>query len=287
MFNHTNRLRNVCLAAVPTLVLLVVGSSATATAQVTRQLGARATSVTCVNDVTRDTAALRSAISATAATGTITIAAGTCALNDNVPIHAALTVTGAGPLATFMVQHAASNIFQITKPGVTIENINLDTATFNPGPSALKSPKPAVLFSASSNTTVRNVIAAAGSGFGMRITGPNPCDSYQTKGTVVDNLTISNSGTGGLASLDIDCTDGAQLSNITVHGNYIAIYKDQNLTLNGEVYTPQAKSCQVPWYITGPVHNITIDNVTGGGHGISKGLTDNLGVTNQTQSLGC
>lgn len=244
--------------------------------------------VNCANDTARDTTSLAAAIHATPSGGTVVIAAGTCALTAHLPISTAITITGAGATSTFLVQHASANIFQITAPGVTVENLNLDTATFNPGPGVLKNPKPGTLFSNSSHTTIRNVNSESGSGFGMRITGPNPCDAYPTQGTVVDNVNVTNTGHGGFTALDIDCTNGAVLTNITVHGDYIAFFKDENVTLHGENYTPDAKLCQAPWYITGPSSNITIDAVTSaGGRGISKGPSQNVALTNQTASAGC
>jgi hypothetical protein len=244
--------------------------------------------VSCTNAPTHDTAALLAAINGAATGGTVTIAAGACALNGNLPIRRAVSIDGAGPQATFLVQHARSNIFQITAPGVTVENVNLDTATYNPGPGKPGDPEPAVLFSARSHTTIRNVTAEAGSGYGMRITGPAPCDTHQTIGTVVDTVTITNSGRGGFAALDIDCTNGAQLRNIVIHGDYVALYHDENVSLTNETYTPDAKTCQAPWYVTGPAHNININQVqSSGGHGIIKGPTSNIVLSGQAAIRGC
>jgi hypothetical protein len=265
--------------AAATLLMLAAAPPTTAVAS--------SSTVTCANNLSTDTTTLQNAINKAGNTGTVNIASGTCALSTNLGIHAAMTINGAGANATFLVQHGAKNIIQINVPGVTVENLNLDTGTYNPGPGAKDHPKPAVLFSARNNTTVRNVTALAGSGFGMRISGSQPCSNHSTTGTVVDHLNITNTGTGGFAALDIDCTNGAQLSNITIHGNYIALYQDENVTLTNETYSPQAKPCQVPWYISGPANNITIDQVAGGGHGIVKGTTSNITVTNQTVSSGC
>ena len=243
--------------------------------------------VVCDNNALHDTAALSAAINAAPANGRVYVAAGTCALDAHLPIHRAVTVDGAGRAATFLVQHADANIFQITAPYVTIENLNLNTATYNPGLTSPTTRKPGVLFSNASHTSVLNVTAASGDGFGLRITGPNPCDTYQTQGTVVSNLDITNTGTGGFAALDIDCTNGAVLSNITIHGDYIALFQDENVRLTGEVYTPDAKTCQAPWYITGLAQNITITQVAGGGKGIIKAPISNIVVTAQATLSGC
>lgn len=250
--------------------------------------GGSAAGVSCTNTPTHDTAALLAAITRAPSGGTVHIAAGICALTSNVPVHSSLTIDGAGPLATFLVQHARTNIFQITAPGVTVENVNLNTGTYNRGPGRPGSPVPAVLFSAQSHTTIRNVTAEAGSGYGMRITGSSPCDRYQTTGTVVDTLTISNSGTGGFAALDIDCTNGAQLRNIDVHGNYVALYQDENVSLTNEIYTPNAKPCQAPWYISGPAHNISITQIqSSGGRGIIKGPVSGIAVSGAKARPSC
>ena len=250
--------------------------------------GGSAAGVGCTNTPTHDTAALLAAINGAPSGGTVRIAAGTCALTSNLAVHSSMTIDGAGPLATFLVQHARTNIFQITAPGVTVENVNLNTATYNRGPGRPGSPEPAVLFSAQSQTTIRNVTAEAGSGYGMRITGQSPCDRYHTTGTVVDTVTISNSGRGGFAALDIDCTNGAQLRGIDIHGNYVALYQDENVSLSGENYTPDAKPCQAPWYISGPAHNISIAQIqSAGGRGIIKGPVSGIAISGVTARLGC
>lgn len=217
------------------------------------------TVVVCTNNTAHDTPALETAVKAG---GIVTVAAGTCALSNHVAVAKSTTITGAGAAATFLVQHSDINIFQITAPGVTVENMNLDTRTYN---TASPSPQPSVLFSAKSNTSVINVTAEAGNGFGMRISGPSPCTTFQTTGTVVQNLNITSSGTGGFASLDIDCTNGVALSNITIHGNYVALYQDENGRLTNETYTPAAKPCQFAVYVTGYAANLAISGVSGGG----------------------
>lgn len=281
MFNRTHRLiAFAALAVLPVLGLAAIAGPAASASGST-------VTASCSNNTATDTQTLLSAIGRAPANGTVAIAAGTCALTAHLPVHNALTVTGAGANATFLVQHSAVGIFQITAPGVTVENLNLNTATYNPGPPVLKAPKPAVLFSNASHTSVINVNAEAGSGFGMRISGPNPCSNYGTSGTVVQNVNITHTGRGGFASLDIDCTNGATLSNLNIRGDYIALFQDENVSLNGETYTPDAKPCQAPWYITGPATHITINAVTGGGHGIAKGVFSTVVITNQAFVPGC
>ena len=147
-----------------------------------RDHGGSAAGVSCTNSPSHDTAALLAAINRAPSGGTVHIAAGTCALTSNLPVHSSMTIDGAGRLATFLVQHARTNIFQITAPGVPVENVNLNTATYNRGSGRPGSPEPAVLFSAQSHTMIRDVSAEAGSGYGMRITGSSPCDGYHTTG---------------------------------------------------------------------------------------------------------
>ncbi len=245
--------------------------------------------MSCVNNTGHDTAALLNAIAHAPANAVITIGAGTCALDANLPLRNPVTIDGAGAQRTFLVQHAVDNIFLVASPYVTVENVNLDTATANPGVFAQGTGgSPSVLYSAQSHTSVLNVIAETGNGFGMRITGPNPCSTYQTTGTVVSNLTISNRGNGGRAALDIDCTNGARLSNIIIPiGNYIALYQDENVSLTNEHYTPFSTPCHEPWYVTGPARNITITNVWGGGRGVIAAPTSNVVLSNQVLAPGC
>lgn len=245
--------------------------------------------VSCTNAPTHDTAALLAAINGAASGGTVNIAAGTCALNANLPIRRAVSIDGAGPLATFLVQHARSNIFEITADGVTVENVNVNTATYNPGvPPIAKNPAPGTIFDTGNNQTLLNVSSEAGTGFGMRFTGPNPCDTYQRHGLSISNVSSTNTGVGGFTALDVDCHNGATLSNVTIHGDYVAIYQDENVRLTNETYTPDAKTCQAPWYITGPAHNITIDHVqSSGGHGIIKGPTSKIVISREAAIRSC
>lgn len=246
--------------------------------------------VTCTNSTTADTSALQAAVkSAESDAGTVSIAPGTCALDDHLLATAPVTITGAAPTTTSLVQHAHIDIFGISGDNVTVENLHLDTATYNTTAPVSKNPNPPVLYSNGNNTTVRNVVAEAGSGFGLRITGPNPCYEHDRGGAVVSNVTMSNSGTGGFASIDIDCQSHAAISNITVHGGIVALYRDSNVSLEGEHYTPgpTGKACQPPWFITsdanGPSQNITIADVTSsGGRGVVRGSVPNLVIRNQT-----
>jgi hypothetical protein len=281
MFKHIYRTAAISLAASTIVLSLTVSAT---------RVSAQSTFVRCTNNVATDTTSLQSAIYA--ATGsTVTIAAGTCALTNHLRITHPVTITGAGAQATFLVQHAPINIMEISSPWVTVENLNLDTAAYNPGLTAngpgIKA-KPGVLYSAQSHTSVINVTAEAGSGFGMRITGSSPCQAFPTVGTVVQNLNITNTGVYGFASLDIDCTNGASLSNITVHGDYIAMFKDENVTLNGESYTGGARVCQNPVYITGSSANITLSGIHGGGRVMQRsGTLTNISVLSDIHSAGC
>jgi hypothetical protein len=131
------------------------------------------------------------------------------------------------------------------------------------------------------------------SGFGMRFTGPNSFTTFQNYGTVIENVNSTNTGGGGFTALDIDCTNGAKLSNITIHGDYIAFYMDENVTLTGEVSSPSAQNqaCTAPYYVTGPSSNIHITDVLShGGHGISHntlhGSVAGLVLSNNTLASG-
>jgi hypothetical protein len=240
---------------------------------------------------TNDTPAIQAAVNAAGrlAGGVVMIPAGVCVLQGNIHLNTphGVTVEGAGAIRTFLVQHSAENIFQITSPGNTVEAMNLNTYSFNPGLIPIrKSPVPSVLFSNASNTTVANITAETGSGFGMRLTGPNPCYAFPITGSVVSNVVVVNHGIGGFAAVDIDCQNGARLSNITIHGGILALFNDTNTILNHEVYFG-VNRCQPAWFVTGPASNILIENIVtyagagvihGSGHGGATGIT----VVNQT-----
>ncbi len=216
------------------------------------------------------TALIETAIQTCAGGGTVRLESGTYAISSRLAVKAQETITGAGATQTFIVQHSRQNIFQITAPGVTIENVNLNTATYNASAPVLKNPDPGVLFSNASHTSIINVVGESGSGFGMRVTGPNPCDRFSTVDTVVTNVSMTTTGKGGFASVDIDCTNGARLSGITIHGGILAMFKDEHVTLMGESFTPGPDNgqCEPAVYITGPANTITISDVTSSGAGV-------------------
>jgi hypothetical protein len=269
--------------AAPPPVAAAPGAPAANTSAAQRQAGRSGGSQSAIpcDGHTDATAALQAAVDAG---GTVNVPAGTCVLTNHIAVHGAVTISGAGSAATFLVQHSSTNIFQVTADNVTVQNLNLDTATFNPGAAILKHPKPAVLFSNANNTHLFNVTAEAGSGFGMRFTGPSPCSSYQRGGTVLSNINVTTTGTGGFAAVDIDCQNHATATGITIHGGILALFNDENTTLNGETFTPGpfAKQCAPPWFITGPATYITVENVMShGGPGVIRGTTSNLTILTQ------
>jgi hypothetical protein len=237
--------------------------------------------------VARASAATIQAAVNSCADGTVDLAAGFYALTDHVVVSSSEVITGAGPTLTFLVQHARMNIFRISAPGVTVESMNLNTATFNPGrPPILKNPVPGVLFSAQSHTAIINVTAEVGTGFGMRITGRSPCPSFGTTGTIVSNVNVTNSGTGGFTALDVDCTNGATITNVVIHGDYLALYQDENVVVNGLTVTPgpYEQRCGAPVYVTGPSNHILLENVLSHGGRIITHATRNGEVTALTET---
>lgn len=128
----------------------------------------------------------------------------------------------------------------------------------------------------------------------MRIVGPQPCYTRVNGGAVVSNVSITSTGTGGFAALDISCQSHASVSGVKVNGGVIAIYRDSNLTLTGEQCTPgpSAKRCAPPWAITsdalGPSQNITISRVaSASGSGTVRGNVLGLSITTQTIGQNC
>ena len=198
--------------------------------------------------------------------------------------------SSAGQNRTFLVQHARINIFQITAAHVTVEDMDLDTATYNPGvPPIVGNPSPGVLFSDASYTSVIDVTAEAGTGYGMRIAGPSSCSSDVNTGAVVSGVTMTTTGTGGFSSIDVDCQQSAALTNLLVHGGSVTPYQDANLTLNGLVYIrgPYAETCEPAWEVTGPTVSILISNViTAAGYGREIASPSGVVVTNEALAPG-
>jgi hypothetical protein len=206
---------------------------------------------------------------------TVSLAAGTYALTAHIVLSRGVTISGAGPTLTFLVQHAAVNIFQVTAPGVTIENMNVNTATFNPGvPPVQKSPVPGTIFSAQNNTHILNLDSESGTGFGFRLTGPNPCQDHKVSGDEIENVSSTNTGGGGFTAMDFDCMSNGLIENVVIHGDYIALYESSGVTVNGEVSTPGPFNgkCTAPVFVSGPADNDTLENITSnGGKVIAKG----------------
>ena len=228
--------------------------------------------------------------------GEVLLPAGTFALlsggNIAVTGPAGPLIKGAGPDATFLVQHGRKDIFDIRADGTTVEDVNLDTATYNPGvPPQAKNPVPLVLFANASHITVYNIKGEAGTGFGLRVIGPNPCQNYTRGFNTVANVDMTTTGKGGFAAVDIDCQHDTRVANITIHGGILALFRDTRTTLDGEQYSPGpfAERCEAPWFITGPASDVTVTNVVSqGGRGIIHGTTSNITVTNQTvNTAGC
>ena len=219
---------------------------------------------------------------------TTTLAAGTYALTNHIVLsHANETISGAGPTLTHLIQHSRTNVFQITAPGVTVENLDMDTFQFWPGLKPVrKDPVPGTLFSAQSRTSVINVSSESGSGFGFRLTGPNPCSNHLVSGDVASNDTVTNTGTGGFDSIDMDCLSSGSAINDTIHGNYVGLYESSGVTVSGLTVTPGPfeNKCGAPLYVTGPANGDSATNVHSNGGKIITHSTRFGAVTNFTQS---
>jgi hypothetical protein len=106
------------------------------------------------------------------------------------------------------------------------------------------------------------------------VTGPNPCYTFQTTGTVIEGVDMTTSGTGGFAAIDVDCTNGATLSDLVVSGGIVALFNDENVAFSGLTFTRGEANirCEPAVFVTGPANHITasgiftnsaIDRITG------------------------
>jgi hypothetical protein len=185
----------------------------------------------CHNNPAQDTAALRATLAAAPPNGTVTVAAGTCALSANLPVHNAVTINGAGPGCDLSCPACGGQHLSDHGSAGDRRERQPRYGHLQPWTRTAREPKAGGPVQQPQQHHDPERHGQAGSGFGMRITGRTPCASYSTAGIVVDSLSITNTGAGGFSSLDIDCTNGAQLSNISIHGNYLALYQDENVTL--------------------------------------------------------
>jgi hypothetical protein len=268
--------------------------------------------VTCANNLATDIVTLQAGVDADYY-GVLTIAAGTCQLAGGTPltVRKPEIIDGAGQNATFLVQalkQPGINVRSSANP-FTLENIHLDSATNNPGIYGLGqacddtgkgqvlAATPGVLYSAADNTTLYKVTALSGCAFGIRIVGQpgQPCTAQTTHGTHVDHVTvIAPKSAGGFTPLDIDCTNGGSVSNVTIVGNFLALYYDANVTLTGETYRHGlvAKLCQQPFSVSAPSDHVAINTVVsdagpGTFHTANGAQNLNDTVTNDTYNLAC
>lgn len=212
-------------------------------------------------------------------------------------INAPVRIVGSGAnTTTIQTQVGAKDatyspvMFEIVPSGsgTSITNLTLDAATYDGGTAILDY---------GNNTTLSNLIVLAptstatynNDAFGVRVIAVCKASDASTiyrSNNVVDNVLISGNGSGGTTELDISCQHNAQVSNVTITGNGLDIYYDQNSTFSNLNIT--ATGHNFTWVITAS-QNIVLDNLTlVGNSGViepdSKDVTQNVTVTNENDS---
>lgn len=238
------------------------------------------------------TVGIRSAIAAAEATpgiSTVYFPAGTYLLNDNDGAAVDFKITGpntvdvlgAGRLRTKIVEKVGTVAYPgISNPktvfvfeqtaGNIFSGLTVDAQTYNAG-------DPVQDYG--NDTTIEHATflgAHNANAFALRVTAVcNHQDGVHHSGNLVHDVILSGEGIGGNADLDFSCQWNGRVSNITDTGWGMAIYIDQNVTVNNYAFTPGTFEKSAPgWYVTDSDY-ITLNNfVTSGLGGIIKNPTD-------------
>ena len=241
--------------------------------------------------------AIRSAIAAAEATpgiSTVDFPAGTYLLNDNDGAAVdfkiigpnTVDVLGAGRLHTKIVEKVGTVAYPgISNPktvfafeqttGNVFAGLTVDTQTYNAG-------DPVHDFG--NDTTIEHATflgAHNANAFALRVTAVcndqpgSPEYGVHRSGNLVHDIILSGEGTGGNADLDFSCQWNGRVSNITDTGWGIAIYIDQNVTVDNYAFTPGIYEKSPPaWYVTDSDYISLNTFVTSGLGGIIKNPTD-------------
>ncbi len=256
------------------------------------------------------TSAVRAAIAACAASSgpnTVYFPAGTYAIADTGSGNPTLQVSGPNPVilngagrdSTRLVEHVGTantatcpgggnlpgpgcpvkSLLGVSVDGSTVENLTLDTATYNAGTS---------LGSTANNGTFRHLRVLHGSvasGY-FPIYFPGPAGAsratplYNT-GNIVDDLVLVDSICDDSFSFSFQAN--ATISNVQHTGSRLALYIDRAVTVTNYSYTPGSQTCggsKQGFYITAPSSNITITGFTSSGAGgvIGPGSSPNSNI---------
>ena len=228
--------------------------------------------VACTVTVTQYGASTRSANNAPAfqsaidagAGGTVCVPPGTWDFETQVIIYSAEVFTGAGTGKTTLMQTVADhNLLQVKGDSTIVQDLTLDTQTYNGGiPFA----------SGASHVTLRNAHVLSGNQpghFAVYFAGPSGATAaaprYST-GNTIDNVAIN----------DKICDDGLSWSfqqdgairNVSELGSRLALYIDSSTTVDNYSYTPgPCTQADNGFWITPPSENITITNFVSSGEG--------------------
>jgi hypothetical protein len=205
--------------------------------------------------------------------GSVSLSAGTCSVTQVKMKTANTTLSGAGATTTTLSELYIMGI----KGGYDIlANLTLKVGS---GPEA-------AIWSSVSHTTIEHVAVIANGGskqYGVRLIGPNPCASYPTHDTVVNDVTITSQGTGGFASLDLSCTNGIDVTGLRIqHGGIVAVYRDEHVVIDTMSFQGDSRPCQHAIEITGSANDISISNLTSVNGGIL--IEPNTGVSNVSEN---
>ncbi len=198
-----------------------------------------------------------------------------------------LTMLGDGSGKTSLVLDKVGLDGSGKRPGIigspqndylTVTGMTLDTRTNNNTfPFISKDPDPSCLHTTGSHCRFDDLVARAGTGFCVRLTGSSPCESFPTGDNVFQNSTCdSESYGGGFCALDIDCQGHfgpalwTYVTNVVCIG-FLSMFYDSYVHVDGFTFTPSVNQpacapCSIISTTTkGPSHDIPYANVKSNG----------------------
>ncbi|MHB8262274.1 MAG: glycosyl hydrolase family 28-related protein [Acidimicrobiales bacterium] len=246
-----------------TSLLLPHGTTATVppTGRATSSCTVSVTAYGASTSAADNAAAFQSAIVAGEG-GIVCIPPGTWRVTSQLIVPVAETLTGAGAASTTLLQTVTDhNLLQVRGNGTVVEDLTLDTQTYDGG----------IAFSTgASHVTLRNAQVRSGNQpghFAIYFAGPRGATvtaPHYSTGNTLENVVVSDQICDDGVSWSFQT--GGTIDNVHETGSRLALYVDNGTTVDGYQYTPGPCTAQDDgFWITPPSQAITIDGFVSSG----------------------
>lgn len=213
--------------------------------------------------------------------GTVCIPAGTWRVTSQLTIPGSETVTGAGAGRTILLQTVSDhNLLQARSSYIVVENLTLDTQTYNGG---------IAFATGGSHVTLRNADVRSGSQpghFAIYYAGPHgatPTAPHYSVGNVIQDVVVSDEICDDGVSWSFQ--SGGHIDNVHETGSRLALYVDNGTVIDNYSYTPgPCTAADNGYWITPPSESITIHGFVslGAGGKICPNLSEHKECTDIT-----